>query len=222
MLMEKIKLLQLMEEQGMVPLFYHADTEVCKQVVKACYEGGSRVLEFTNRGVFAHEVFAALSKYCRQELPGMALGVGSVTDAATASLYMLNGASFIVTPAMRTDIAVVCNRRKIPFMPGCGSLTEIGLAEELGCDIVKLFPGSVYGPNFIKSIKGPQPWTKVMPTGGVSPTRENLESWFSAGAVCVGMGSKLLSKELIKDEKFDAIKDKVSETLALISEIKNS
>jgi len=220
--MEKLKLLQLMEDQGMVPLFYHANIDVCKQVVKACYDGGARLLEFTNRGVFAHEVFAELSKYCRQDLPGMALGVGSVTDAATASLYMQNGASFIVTPAMREDIAIVCNRRKIPFMPGCGSLTEIGFAEELGCDIVKLFPGSVYGPNFIKSIKGPQPWTKVMPTGGVSPNRENLESWFSAGAVCVGMGSKLLANDLIKEKKFDKIKDKVAEALTLVAEIKNT
>lgn len=220
--MEKIKVLQLMEEQGMVPLFFHSDIDICKQVVKACYDGGARLLEFTNRGVFAHEVFAELSKFCRRELPGMALGVGSVTDAATASLYMLNGASFIVTPAMRKDIAIVCNRRKIPFMPGCGSLTEIGDAEELGCDIVKLFPGSVYGPNFIKSIKGPQPWTQIMPTGGVSPTRENLESWFSAGAVCVGMGSKLLSKDLIKEKKFDEIKDKVAAALSLVAEIKNS
>jgi len=217
-----MKVLRLMKEQGMVPLFYHADIEICKQVVKACYDGGARLLEFTNRGVFAHEVFAELNKYCRIELPGMALGVGSVTDAATASLYMLNGASFIVTPSMREDIAIVCNRRKVPFMPGCGSLTEIGFAEELGCDVVKLFPGSVYGPNFIKSIKGPQPWTEIMPTGGVSPTKENLESWFTAGALCVGMGSKLLSKDLIKAKRFDEITDKVATALALVSEIKNS
>jgi len=220
--MEKLRLLQLMEDQGMVPLFYHPDIEVCKQVVKACYDGGARLLEFTNRGTFAHEVFTELSKYCQKELPGMALGVGSVTDAATASLYMQISASFIVTPAMREDIAVVCNRRRVPFMPGCGSLTEIGKAEELGCDIVKLFPGSVYGPNFIKSIKGPQPWTKVMPTGGVSPEKENLKSWFSAGAVCVGMGSKLLSTDLIKEKKYDAIRDKVSAALALVAEVKNS
>jgi len=220
--MEKLRLLQLMEDQGMVPLFYHPDIEVCKQVVKACYDGGARLLEFTNRGTFAHEVFTELSKYCQKELPGMALGVGSVTDAATASLYMQISASFIVTPVMREDIAVVCNRRRVPFMPGCGSLTEIGKAEELGCDIVKLFPGSVYGPNFIKSIKGPQPWTKVMPTGGVSPEKENLKSWFSAGAVCVGMGSKLLSTDLIKEKKYDAIRDKVSAALALVAEVKNS
>lgn len=210
-----------MEEQGMVPLFFHSDIEVCKKVVKACYDGGSRLLEFTNRGVFAHEIFAELSKYCRKELPGMLLGVGSITDAASASIYMLNGAAFVVTPAFRKDIALACNRRKIAWMPGCGSLTEICQAEELGCEVVKLFPGSVYGPNFIKSIKGPQPWTKVMPTGGVSPQEDNLRGWFSAGSICVGMGSKLLSKDLIASEKYDEITSKVKDTLALIQTIKS-
>lgn len=220
--MERMKVLQLMEEQGMVPLFYHADIEVCKQVVKACYDGGARLLEFTNRGVFAHEVFGELSKYCLKELPGMALGVGSITDPGTASLYMQLGASFIVTPAFRADIAVVCNRRKVPFMPGCGSLSEIGAAEETGCEVVKLFPGSVYGPNLIKSIRAPQPWTKVMPTGGVAPNVENLTGWFEAGAFCVGMGSKLLAKDLIKDQKFDVIQSKVTEALAMIKKIRQA
>lgn len=210
-----------MKTQGMVPLFYHPDIEVCKATVKACYDGGSRLLEFTNRGVFAHEIFSVLSKYVRQYLPGMALGIGSVTDAATASLYMQLGAHFIVTPALREDIAVVCNRKRIPFMPGCGSLTEIGKAEELGCDVVKLFPGSVYGPGFIKAIKGPQPWTQIMPTGGVSPTSENLEGWFGAGAICVGMGSKLISKEIIKEEKYAELTEKVKDALALIRTIRS-
>ena len=221
-IMDRMKVLQLMEEQGMVPLFYHSDIEVCKQVVKACYDGGSRLLEFTNRGVFAHEVFNALSKYRYQELPGMALGVGSITDAPTASHYMQIGADFIVTPALRKDIAVVCNRRKIPFMPGCGSLTEIGDAEELGCEVVKLFPGSVYGPNFIKSIKGPQSWTKIMPTGGVAPNIENLTGWFVAGAFCVGMGSKLLSKDLIQDGKYNVIKEKVENALKMIEQVRQA
>ncbi len=219
--MDRIKVALLMEEQGLVPLFFHSDIEICKKVVKAVYDGGSRLLEFTNRGVFAHEIFSELSKYVRKELPEMALGVGSVTDAATASLYMQCGASFIVTPCMREDIAVVCNRRKVMFAPGCGSLTEIGKAEELGCEVVKLFPGSVYGPKFIKSIKGPQPWTKIMPTGGVSPTEENLKSWFDAGAVCVGMGSKLISKELVKNEQFVELSELTKKTLALISDLRN-
>jgi len=205
----------------MVPLFFHSDIEVCKQVVKACYDGGARLLEFTNRGVFAHEVFTELSKYCKAELPGMVLGVGSVTDAATASLFMQCGASFVVTPALREDIAFACNRRKVLWSPGCATLTEICRAEELGCELVKLFPGSVYGPNFIKSIKAPQPWTKVMPTGGVTLDPENLKGWFAAGASCVGMGSKLISKDLVADRNFSELTNRVKSTLALIAEIKN-
>jgi len=216
----RIQVAQTMEEQGMVPLFYHADLEVCKKVITACYNGGARLLEFTNRGDYAHEVFGELNKYCAKELPEMILGVGSIVDGGTASLFMQLGASFIVSASLREDIAIVCNRRKILYSPGCGTLTEIGQAEELGCEIVKLFPGSVYGPNFIKSIKGPQPWTKVMPTGGVAPTEENLKGWFDAGATCVGMGSKLLSKELIQDKKFSKISDLVAEALNLIAQVK--
>ncbi len=218
--MDRLKVAQLMEEQGLVPLFFHPDVEVAKQVLKACYEGGARLLEFTNRGHFAHEVFSELSKYSNNNLEGMVLGVGSVTDAATASLYMQCNASFVVTPAFREDIAIVCNRRKVLWSPGCGSLTEINKAEELGCEIVKLFPGSIYGPKFIQSIKGPQPWTKIMPTGGVAPTKENLKSWFDAGATCVGMGSKLIAKDLVKDGKFEEISALVKNVLAMIREIR--
>jgi len=219
--MDRIKIVQLMEDQGLVPLFFHPDIEIAKQVLKACYNGGARLLEFTNRGVFAHEIFSELSKYSRDHLPGMVLGVGSVTDAATASLYVQCGANFVVTPAFREDIAISCNRRKVLWSPGCGSLTEINEAEELGCEIVKLFPGSVYGPKFIQSIKGPQPWTKVMPTGGVAPTKENLKSWFDAGATCVGMGSKLIAKDLVKEGKFGEISSLVEEVLGLIVDVKS-
>lgn len=217
--MDRIKVIQLMEEQGLVPLFFHPNVEVAKQVLNACYDGGARLLEFTNRGYFAHEIFAELSKYSRANLDGMVLGVGSVTDAATASLYMQCGASFVVTPAFREDIAMVCNRRKVLWAPGCGSLTEINKAEELGCEIVKLFPGSIYGPKFIQSIKGPQPWTKVMPTGGVAPNKENLKSWFDAGATCVGMGSKLIAKDLVMNRKFDEISGLVKKVLTMIRDL---
>jgi len=216
----RIEVISLMEEQGMVPLFYHGDVNIAKQVLKACYEGGARLLEFTNRGDYAHEVFGELNKFCLQDLPGMALGVGSVTDAGTASLYMQLGANFVVTPVLREDIARVCNRRKVLWSPGCGSLTEICKAEELGCELVKLFPGSVYGPGFVKGIKGPQPWTKIMPTGGVTAEKENLAAWFKAGVSCVGMGSKLLSKELIADKAYDKIQTKVKNTLSLIQSLK--
>lgn len=219
--MDRIKVALQMESQGLVPLFYHPDIETCKQVLKAVYDGGGRILEFTNRGTFAHEVFAELSKYAQRDLAGMMLGVGSVTDAASASYYMSVGAAFVVTPVLREDIAINCNRRKILWSAGCGSLSEICRAEELGCEIVKLFPGSVYGPGFVKGIRGPQPWTKIMPTGGVAPTEENLKGWFDAGVSCVGMGSKLLSKDLVGNGKFGEISTMVSDTLQLIKEIRS-
>lgn len=218
----RIEVATTMAETGLVPLFYHADAALCQKVLKACYDGGARILEFTNRGDFAHEVFAQLSKYALQELPGMILGVGSVTDAGTASLYLQLGANFIVTPVLREDIALVCNRRKVLWSPGCGSLTEIARAEELGAEIVKVFPGSTLGPGFVKAIKGPCPWTSIMPTGGVSPDPDNLKSWFDAGVTCVGMGSKLLSKSLLQQGDFEQLTEDVAQTLAAIQEIKQA
>ena len=205
----------------MVPLFYHSDIEIVKKTLKACYEGGARLLEFTSRGDFAHQIFDELNKYVLTELPDMIMGVGSVTDSAAASLYMQLGANFIVTPVLREDIAVVCNRRKVLWSAGCGSLTEIARAEELGGEIVKLFPGSTYGPDFVKAIKGPQPWTSIMPTGGVSTEEDNLRVWFDAGVTCVGMGSKLISNEILANEDFEGLKTKVAETLKLIKKIRH-
>lgn len=204
----------------MVPLFYHPDIDVAKQVLKACYEGGARLMEFTNRGDFALEIFTALNKYAIAELPGMMLGVGSVTDAASASAYMLAGANFVVTPVYREDIAIVCNRRKVLWSPGCGSLTEIAQAEEMGCEVVKLFPGSTLGPGFVKAIKGPQPWTLIMPTGGVSTEESNLRGWFDAGVTCVGMGSKLISKDILANKAYVELENNVRETLRLIKTIR--
>ena len=204
----------------MVPLFYHSDIEIAKKTLKACYEGGARLLEFTSRGDFAHQIFDELNKYVLTELPDMIMGVGSVTDSAAASLYMQLGANFIVTPVFREDIAVACNRRKVLWSAGCGSLTEIARAEELGGEIVKLFPGSTYGPDFVRAIKGPQPWTSIMPTGGVRTEEDNLRVWFDAGVTCVGMGSKLISNEILANEDFEGLKTKVAETLKLIKKIR--
>lgn len=217
----RIEVALQMKENGMVPLFFHSDIEISKKVLKACYDGGARLMEFTSRGDFAHEVFGALNKYALAELPGMMLGVGSITDAAAASLYMSLGANFIVTPVFREDIAIACNRRKVLWSPGCGTLTEIARAEELGCEIVKLFPGDIYGPKFIKAIKGPCPWTNIMPTGGVLPTVESLTSWLNAGATCVGIGSQLISKEILDNQDYDGLKTKVSQVLDIIKNIKN-
>lgn len=201
----RLEVAEVMSRTGLVPLFYDSDIEISKQVVKACYDGGARLLEFTARGDFAHEVFGELNKFVLEYMPEMIMGVGSVTDAASASRFMALGANFIVTPVLREDIALVCNRRKVLWSPGCGSLTEIARAEELGCEVVKLFPGGIYGPDYVKAIKGPQPWTSIMPTGGVSPTKENLEAWFKAGVTCVGMGSKLIKKDTSGNYDLSAI-----------------
>lgn len=217
----RIEVANVMKETGMVPLFYHPNIELGKKVLKACFDGGARLMEFTARGDFAFEVFSELNKYALKELPGMIMGVGSITDAAAASLFMQMGANFIVTPSFREDIAIVCNRRKVLWSPGCGSLTEINRAEELGCEIVKLFPGDLYGPGFVKGIKGPQPWTSIMPTGGVSTDKENLKAWFSAGVTCVGMGSKLISKDVLANQDFDALENTVKETLERIAKLRN-
>ena len=217
----RLEVVGAMQDTGMVPLFYHADVALGKEVLRACYEGGSRLLEFTARGDFAFEVFLELNKYAVQELPGMILGVGSITDAAAASMFMQMGANFIVTPSLREDIAIVCNRRKVLWSPGCGSLTEINRAEELGCEIVKLFPGSTYGPEFVKAIKGPQPWTSIMPTGGVSTDEANLKGWFGAGVTCVGMGSQLISKDILANQDFNGLQEKVQHTLALIKQLRS-
>ena len=211
-----------MHNSSMIPLFYDPDIEISKNIVQACYQGGARLLEFTNRGDFAHEVFRELIRFANESLPGMIIGVGSVTDAASASYYLMNGANFIVTPVFREDIAIVCNRRKVLWSPGCGSLTEIAKAEEMGAEIVKLFPGNIYGPEFVKAIKGPQPWTSIMPTGGVTTEKENLKAWFDAGVSCVGLGSKLISKELVKNQDYEQISNTIKKTLALIQTLKQS
>ncbi|EJL70014.1 bifunctional 4-hydroxy-2-oxoglutarate aldolase/2-dehydro-3-deoxy-phosphogluconate aldolase [Chryseobacterium populi] len=209
------------KETGIVPVFYHADKEISKNVLKACYDGGARVFEFTNRGDFAHEVFAELLKYAAKELPEMILGIGSVVDAGTASLYIQNGANFIVSPLLNADIAKVCNRRKISWIPGCGSVSEISYAEELGAEIVKAFPATqVGGPEFIKAVKGPMPWSNIMPTGGVLPTKENLTEWIKAGAYCVGLGSQLFVKNETGDYDYGKITETVRNSIQIIKEIR--
>ncbi len=215
---DKFAVMQKIGETGMVPVFYHSDAEIAKQVIKACYEGGVRAFEFTNRGDFAQEVFAECVKFAAKECPELAMGVGSVVDAPTAALYIQLGACFVVGPLFNPDIAPVCNRRQIPYCPGCGTVSEIGKAQELGCELCKLFPGDVYGPAFVKGMMAPCPWTKLMVTGGVAPTKENLTAWVKAGVYCVGMGSKLFPKEEVAAGNWQYITDKCKEALGYIAE----
>ncbi len=216
----RLEVAQVMKDTGIVPLFYNESVEVGKHILQACYNGGARVIEFTSRGDNAYKVFDELCAFAKAELPELILGVGSVTDAAAASLYLQLGANFVVTPVLREDIAMVCNRRKVLWSPGCGSLTEIARAEELGCEIVKLFPGGIYGAQFVKAIKGPCPWTSVMPTGGVSPTKESLEEWFNAGVTCVGLGSKLIAVDENGAWDYKKIEEKTALAIDLVKVIR--
>lgn len=198
----------------MVPVFYNADPEISRSVLKACYDGGVRAFEFTNRGDFAHEIFADLIKYAALECPELALGVGSVVDPGTAALYIQEGANFVVGPLFNPEVARICNRRQVPYTPGCGSVTEVGMAQEMGCELCKVFPGDVLGPRFIKGLMAPMPWSKIMVTGGVEPDEENLRQWFAAGAFCVGMGSKLFPKEIMEAGDWTRITDICRKALA--------
>ena len=215
---DKLAVMQKIGETGMVPVFYHSNAETAKKVIKACYDGGVRGFEFTNRGDFAQEVFAECVKFAAKECPELALGIGSVVDAPTAALYIQLGACFVVGPLFNPDIVPVCNRRLVPYCPGCGTVSEIGKAQELGCDLCKLFPGDVYGPAFVKGMMAPCPWTKLMVTGGVAPTKENLTAWVEAGVYCVGMGSKLFPKEEVATGNWQYITDKCKEALGYIAE----
>jgi 2-dehydro-3-deoxyphosphogluconate aldolase / (4S)-4-hydroxy-2-oxoglutarate aldolase len=218
---DRLVVLSAMIQQGVIPVFYHPDVEVCKNVIQACANGGAKCIEFTNRGDFAWHVFMEVTQHFQKADPSVIMGVGSVVDAPTAALYMANGANFVVGPVLNAEVARACNRHCIPYSPGCGSASEISEAHELGCEIVKVFPGSsVGGPEFVSAMSGPMPWTKLMPTGGVDPTEESLTKWFKAGIVAAGIGSKLITKELLAAKDYKGIEKKVAETIALIRKIR--
>jgi 2-dehydro-3-deoxyphosphogluconate aldolase/(4S)-4-hydroxy-2-oxoglutarate aldolase len=217
----RLQVWNTMEEQGMVPLFYHADVEVAKKVVAALAAGGARVVEFTNRGDRAFEVFRELITFAERDTPGVVLGIGSVLDAPTAGLYISLGTNFVVGSLLNADVARLCNRRKIPYFPGCSTPSEISAAEELGVEICKVFPAAeLGGPSFVRAVTAPTPWTKIMPTGGVDPTYDNLKGWFDAGVACVGMGSRLVRSDWIKAGNWQAITDLTAQCLAWIREIR--
>lgn len=221
MAVDRMTVLLAMMDQGVIPVFYHPDVEVCKKVIQACANGGAKCIEFTNRGDFAPQVFLEVTRHFAKADKSVIMGAGSVVDAPTAGIYISNGAKFVVGPLLNADIAKVCNRRKIPYSPGCGTMSEINYAEELGCEIVKIFPGnSVGGPDFVKSVLAPCPWTRIMPTGGVDATEKSLREWFEAGVACVGIGSKLITKQLLDAQDYAGIEKKVRETIQMIRTIR--
>jgi 2-dehydro-3-deoxyphosphogluconate aldolase/(4S)-4-hydroxy-2-oxoglutarate aldolase len=217
----RMQVLNAMLDGGIVPIFHHPDLETMKEAVRACDQAGIRVFEMTNRGDGAHEVFSGLEKFCARELPRMILGAGTVVDSGIASLYINSGASFIVSPVLNPDTARTCNRRKIPHIPGVATLTEISQAEELGCEIVKLFPaGEIGGASYLAAIKGPCPWTSVMASGGVELSEKSLGEWFGAGAACVAVGGSLFSREAIQKKDFAGITAKLAAGTAVIRKIR--
>jgi 2-dehydro-3-deoxyphosphogluconate aldolase/(4S)-4-hydroxy-2-oxoglutarate aldolase len=217
----KIQVLETTFSSGIVPVFYSSDIEVAKNVVSACYKGGIRVFEFTNRGDFAHEIFSELNRWTIANCPEMIMGIGSIVDAGTASLYMQLGANFIVGPLFNPDIAKVANRRAIPYVPGCATASEIGFALEAGCDLIKIFPAqNVGGHSFIKNLLAPMPWLKLIATGGVELTKENLTAWFKSGVACLGIGSNLFTNAEIKNNEWNTISKRCEETIEIIKKLK--
>ena len=218
---DRMAVLAALMEQAIIPVFYDPDADVCRNVIQACANGGAKCVEFTNRGDFAAHVFLDVTRHFATADPTVIMGVGSIVDAPTAGIYIANGAKFVVGPLLNADVAKVCNRRGIPYSPGCGSATEIGDAQELGCEVVKVFPGaSVGGPDFVRSVMGPMPWTRIMPTGGVEPTEASLRQWFGAGIVACGIGSNLITRELLRAKDYAGIEQKVRETIELSRRIK--
>jgi 2-dehydro-3-deoxyphosphogluconate aldolase / (4S)-4-hydroxy-2-oxoglutarate aldolase len=218
----RIEVVLEMKKSGIVPIFYNPDPELCFEAAKACYKGGLRIFELTNRGDYAHEIFGWLNKKLARECPGMITGAGSVIDGPTAALYMQLGANFIVSPTLHEEIAFICNLRKVLWIPGCGSATEISSAERLGAEIIKIFPAQeLGGPGFVKAVRGPKPWTSLMPAGGVEPTEKNLGEWFMAGVPCVGMGSNLITRDIIKNRDFGRLEENVREAVNIVQKVRN-
>ena len=217
----RLAVLNSMIDVGLVPVFHHDDIDTARSIVAALSRGGARAIEFTNRGDHAFEIFSELERYCSSEHSDVILGAGTVVDEVTAGTYINLGANFVVGPSLDRRVAEVCNRRKVAYSPGCGTATEIALAHELGCEIVKVFPGGlVGGPAFVKSVRGPCPWALMMPTGGVDITNQSLTDWFAAGVPCVGIGSKLVSKELVETEDWKTLEQRTAQVISTISKVR--
>ena len=221
MVARRLDVLNALVQTGFLPLFYHASNESAKGVAMACHAGGARCVEFTNRGVGAISVFSIMSEHCARLAPGLFLGAGSICDAGTAAQYINAGASFIVGPCFDAGVAQTCNQRKVAYIPGCATATEIHQAHAHGVEICKLFPAaSIGGPEFVKAILAPMPWASLLPTGGIEPTRESMAPWFKAGIVCAGLGSALISASLMESHAHGELTSKVAKTATLVNELR--
>lgn len=209
------KIIDLMLETKIIPLFYVADSEIALKLIDACYEGGARVIEFTNRGDQAEKVFSDMITYSKEKYPELALGIGSISSPAQVNRFVELGADFLVSPFIDEEIAMECKKLGKFWTGGCATLSEMHRAHKWGVPLMKAFPGNILGPAFIKGAKAPCPWLKIMPTGGVKPERDNLRSWFDAGASCVGMGSRLFVKNEEGKFQFDKITSLLKESILI-------
>ncbi len=219
--MDRQEIYYQMSSIGMVPLFFNSDVETSKRIVAACYEGGAKLIEFTNRGQNALNTFIELKQFTKKMGLNICLGVGSIIDSQTAAVFQLYGAEFYVGPFLNEDLAVWCNKRMMPYIPGCINLSEINRAQGFGLEIIKIFPGQVCGPEFIKAVLGPMPWSKLMPTGGVMTSKTNLEGWFKAGSSCVGIGSQLIKSGVFSKEDLISLSQTTEEIITIIQEIRS-
>lgn len=209
-------------EIGFIPIFFNDDVDASIRILKACADGGAVCLEMTNRGDGAIDIFKELERYCVKNNPELILGAGSILDAPSAAIYIAQGVNFIVSPVLDKETAILCNKHKIPYIPGCGSVTEIQKAHALGVEYCKLFPGAqLGGSKFVKAVLGPCPWTSIIPTGGVDTTKESLYEWFSAGVTCVGIGSKLIKGELVKNKEFGKLTGEIKKVIDIIKQIRD-
>ncbi|MFH1523762.1 MAG: bifunctional 4-hydroxy-2-oxoglutarate aldolase/2-dehydro-3-deoxy-phosphogluconate aldolase [Chloroflexota bacterium] len=212
----RLEVINTILEIGVVPLFYHGEFETAVELVNTCARGGAQVVEFTNRGEMAYPVFVELVKHFAKVNPAVILGVGSIIDAPTAAHYLASGANYIVGPSLNPEISRLCNRRKILYLPGCATESEISAAEELGAEICKLFPGNTLGPGFVRAVMAPCPWHRLLPTGGVDATEASIGEWIKAGAAAVGLGSKLISAQAVKDKDYDDVAAKTTQCIAWV------
>ena len=216
----KETVLNSLHKGGILPLFYHDDADVAIDIVQASYNAGLRVFEFTNRGSNALQTFEKLVQYAHEHLPDMAIGVGTIYDIEAANKFIYAGADFVVTPILNPAVGAACVAAEVPWIPGVATLTEIYNARQAGAEVVKLFPGEVVGPAFLRAVRGPMADLKIMVTGGVRPTMESFDEWFGAGAYCVGMGSHLFPKEVLKEKNYEWVERKIAECLSFVQELR--
>jgi 2-dehydro-3-deoxyphosphogluconate aldolase/(4S)-4-hydroxy-2-oxoglutarate aldolase len=209
-----------LKQQGVLPLFYHSDQKTCLDVIKALYDAGIRTIEFTNRGEAALENFRAVVAARNENMKDLLLATGTIRTAEQATKFIEAGADFLVSPVFDAAVCDIAYMNKVLWIPGCMTPTEIHVAENAGCRLVKLFPGSVLGPSFVSGIKELFPAMEFMPTGGVEVNKENIGEWFNAGVCAVGLGSKLISKTILQSKDYGAITTMAKDVLAIIAAIK--